>query len=300
MRSEDSRRALYRAPMVAAALGVGANLVLAAGKLAGGVLGDSFALVADAVNSLGDMVASAVVLAALAYAQRPPDAQHPYGHTRAEAVAGAGVAVLIVLSAAWIAWEAVRRLPEIDGAPARWTLGLAGANVVIKEALFRYKRAVGRRSGSQALLASAWDHRSDALASAAVLAGLTVVAVGGAAWSWADEAAALLVSAAIVWSGVALFRTSFSDLLDRQAEPELVREVIREAQRVEGVVTVESLRLRKSGLEYFADLHLEVDPDLTVTRGHEIGHRAKDRLLERFDRLRDVLVHVEPAAGRRR
>lgn len=295
MRSEQSRRTLYRLPMVAAAGGVGINLALGVAKLAGGVLGDSFALIADAVNSFGDVVASAVVLAALIYAQRPADAQHPYGHTRAEAVAGAGVAILIVLSAAWIAWEAARRLPDVHGPPARWTLWLAGANVVVKEALFRYKRRVGRRSGSQALIANAWDHRSDALASAAVLAGLVAVIVGGRAWMWADEAAALLVAVAIAWSGVALFRTSASDLLDRQAEPELLRAVAAEAQRVEGVVAVESLRLRKSGLEYFADLHLEVDPDLTVTRGHAIGHRTKDHLLERFERLRDVLVHVEPA-----
>lgn len=283
--------------MAAAAVGVAVNLALGGAKLAGGLAGDSFALIADAVNSFGDVVTSAVVLFALAYAQRPADAQHPYGHTRAEAVAGASVAVMVVVSACWIAWEAVRRLPDVHGAPATWTLWLAGANVAVKEALFRYKRAVGRRSGSQALIANAWDHRSDALASAAVFAGLVAVTVGGDPWRWADEAAALLVSAAIAWAGVALYRTSASDLLDRQAEPELVRAVAGEAQAVEGVTAVESLRLRKSGLEYFADLHLEVDPDLTVRRGHEIGHRAKDRLLARFDRLRDVLVHVEPAGG---
>lgn len=284
--------------MAAAALGMAVNLALGGAKLAGGLLGDSFALVADSINSFGDTVASAVVLVALLYAQRPPDPEHPYGHTRAEAVAGAGVAMLIVISALWIGFEAVRRLPVVHGLPAPWTLWLAGANVVIKEALFRYKRGVGRRSGSQALLANAWDHRSDALASAAVLVGLAAVRFGGPGWIWADEAAALLVAGAIAWGGFALFRTSASDLLDRQAEPELVRAVAAEAERVEGVVAVETLRLRKSGLEYFADLHLEVDPDLTVTLGHQIGHRTKDRLLERFERLRDVLVHVEPA-GRR-
>lgn len=295
VRDDLARRELYRRPMAAAAVGMAVNLALGAAKLAGGLLGDSFALVADSINSFGDTVASAVVLAALVYAQRPPDREHPYGHTRAEAVAGASVAMLIVLSALWIGFEAARRLPLVHGLPAPWTLWLAGANVAIKEALFRYKREVGRRSGSQALLANAWDHRSDALAAAAVLAGLAAVRFGGPAWMWADEAAALLVAAAIAWAGVALFRTSASDLLDRQAEPGLVREVAAEAMRVPGVVAVETLRLRKSGLEYFADLHLEVDPDLTVTRGHLIGHQAKDRLLDRFERLRDVLVHVEPA-----
>jgi len=209
------------------------------------------------------------------------------------------VAVLVVLSAAWIAAEAVRRLPVVHGPPAPWTLWLAAANVAIKETLFRYKLRVGRASGSQAMIANAWDHRSDALASLAVLAGLSAVLVGGEAWAWADEAAALFVAVAVLWAGAALFRTSASDLLDRQAEPEMLRAVVAEALRVEGAVAVESLRLRKSGLEYFADLHLEVDPGITVTRGHAIGHRTKDRLLERFDRLRDVLVHVEPAEGGR-
>lgn len=295
MHREESRSALYREPMVAAALGVAINLALGAAKLAGGVYGDSFALVADAVNSFGDVVASAFVLGALVYAQRPADDQHPYGHTRAEAVAGAGVAVVVVLSAAWIAGEALRRLPVVHGPPAPWTLWIAAGNVAVKEALFHYKLRVGRTSGSQAMIANAWDHRSDALASLAVLVGLGAVLVGGEAWVWADEAAALLVAVAVLWAGAALFRASASDLLDRQADPELLRAVIAEAQRVEGVVAVESLRLRKSGLEYFADLHLEVDPDVTVTRGHAIGHRAKDRLLDRFERLRDVLVHVEPA-----
>ena len=159
------RASLYREPLRAALLGLLVNLVLGIVKLAGGLLGGSFALVADAVNSFGDVVASGIVFVALLYAQRPPDLDHPYGHTRAEGVAGSNVALLVILSAAWIAWEALQRLPVTHPAPEVWTLWIAGANVVIKESLFRYKLAIGRRSGSRALIANAWDHRSDAFAS---------------------------------------------------------------------------------------------------------------------------------------
>lgn len=284
--------------MRAAALGLGVNVALGIAKLVGGILGDSFALIADSVNSFADVVASTVVLAALWYAQQPADEAHPYGHTRAEAVAGSNVALLMILSALVIAWQAVWRLPAGgDPPPAGWTLWLAAANVVIKETLFRYKLGVARRSRSRALVANAWDHRSDALASLAVLVGLAVIRFGGPGFAWADEAAALVVAGAIVWAGVALFHTSANELLDRQADPELVARVERTARSVPGVEEVETLRLRKSGLEYFGDLHIEVESGLSVADGHRLGHVVKDRLLREYPRLRDVLVHVEPWRG---
>jgi cation diffusion facilitator family transporter len=298
METRAERRTLYREPVRAALLGLVVNLTLGAAKLVGGLVGRSFALIADAINSFGDVVASLVVLFGLGYAQRPPDDVHPYGHTRAEAVAGSNVALLVVVSAAWIAWEALRRFPVPHGPPEAWTLWIAGGNAVIKEALFRYKLGVGRRSRSQAVIANAWDHRSDAFASLAVLVGLTLVLLGGPSLIWADEAAALLVAGAIAWAGVALFRTSASDLMDRQADPELLGRVEGAARAVAGIRDVETLLLRKSGLEYFADVHVEVDRDLTVAEGHELGHRVKDRLLREFPFLRDVLVHVEPARRR--
>lgn len=289
---------LYRDVTRAALLGLYVNLALAAAKLAGGILGHSFALVADAVNSLSDVVTTLVVLVALRVAQRPPDVEHPYGHTRAEGIAATNVAVLIAVSALALGWEAVQRIGSTHPLPPVWTLWIAGANAVVKEALYRYKVLVGRRTGSAAIVANAWDHRSDALCALAVLVGLAVVRWGGVAFLWADEVAALVVVAAIVWSGVRLFRSSASELLDVQAPDEFVRAIREAASSVAGVRGVEKLWVRKSGLEYFADIHIEVDPELTVAEGHRIGHAVKDRLVGQFPALRDVLVHLEPFADR--
>jgi cation diffusion facilitator family transporter len=263
-------------------------------KLAGGLIANSFALISDAVNSLGDSLTSLVVLFALWVAQKPADEEHPYGHTRAEAIAASNVALLIMLSALWIGWEAIQRFTTPHGLPPVWTLWIAAGNVVVKEALYRYKVRVGRRIGSAAIIANAWDHRSDALCSLAVLAGLAVVRWGGPQFVWADEAAALVVVAAIVWSSAALFRKSASELMDVQADEELVRQIRTAAERVEGVCAVEKLWVRKSGLEYLADMHIEVDAATTVAEGHRIGHAVKDQLVSQFASLRDVLIHLEP------
>ncbi|MHC2069671.1 cation diffusion facilitator family transporter [Bremerella sp. T1] len=285
---------LYREAIRAALLGLVVNLTLGIVKLVGGIAGGSFALISDAVNSLGDSLTSIVVLGALWYAQRPADQEHPYGHTRAEAVAASNVALLILISALFVGWEAISRLNTQHDIPPSWTLWIAGANVIIKEALYRYKRRIGQKTGSAAILANAWDHRSDALCSLAVLIGLSIVLWGGPACIWADEMAALLVVAAIAWSSGLLFRSSVSELLDPQADEKLVAQIRDTALQVPGVRHVETLRVRKTGLEYLADIHIQVDANLTVDEGHRIGHRAKDRLLHEFASLRDVLVHLEP------
>lgn len=288
--------AIYREVTAAALLGLAVNAGLGAVKLVGGVVSGSVALISDAVNSLGDVFTSLIILFALRVAQRPPDAEHPYGHTRAEAIAASNVALLIIFSALIIGWEAIHRFGVEHGPTPTWALWIAGANVLIKESLYRYKVRVARRTGSQAIMANAWDHRSDALSSLAVLIGLSVVRWGGSSLQWADEAAALVVVAAIVWSGVELFRRGASELMDVQASTDLLKNIREIAAGVPGVEGVETLWVRKSGLEYFADIHVEVDPNMTVAQGHRIGHLVKDQLLEHFSVLRDVLVHLEPAS----
>lgn len=275
-------------------LGLVVNLALGIVKLVGGLVGGSFALVSDAVNSLGDALTSVVVVAALWYAQRPADDEHPYGHTRAEAVAASNVALLIILSALFVGWQALIRITGQHDVPPVWTLWIAAANVVIKEGLYRYKVRIGKQTGSAAIVANAWDHRSDALCSLAVFIGLGVVRWAGPDYIWADEAAALVVVAAILISGVKLFRTSTSELLDPQADPKLVEQIRATAEQTPGVRQVEKLWVRKTGMEYLADIHIQVDAQLTVDEGHSIGHLVKDRLVENFATLRDVLVHLEP------
>lgn len=288
---------LYQEVNRAAWLGLGVNLSLGVMKIIAGSVAHSYALLSDAVNSLGDVVTTVVVLIALRLAQQPPDDEHPYGHTRAEAIAASNVALLIIISALALAWRTLDRPVGQAVIPPGWALVLAAVNVIIKEALYRYKLRVGTRTGSAAIIANAWDHRSDALCSFAVLVGLFLTRIGGQYGIWADTAASLLVIAVVVANGIVVFRRSVHELLDPQAGDDFVREIRGAAITMPGVLGVEKLWVRKSGLEFFADIHLEVDPEITVAEGHRIGHAVRDRLIEKFPPLRDVLVHLEPYAS---
>jgi cation diffusion facilitator family transporter len=294
----ESVEAMYRSAVRTAGAGLAINLVLGVVKLVGGIVGSSFALISDAVNSIGDSLGSGIMLFALRVAQKPPDSDHPYGHTRAESVAGLSVAWLIAFSAMTVGWEAVTHMFDRHSAPAAWTLWIAAANVVIKEVLYRVNKSIGERIGSQSLVANAWDHRSDALCSLAVVLGIAAVRWGGPKLVWADEAAALVVVAAILWSAFHLLRSSAAELMDQQADDATVDAIRQAALKVPGVSAVEKLRVRRSGMECFADIHVEVDPNMTVERGHKIGHDVKERLIKEITALRDVLVHLEPESNR--
>lgn len=292
--SNEAAKPLYKDVVRATLFGLVVNAVLGVAKLVGGLLSNSFALISDAVNSLGDVLTTLAVLAALQFAQRPPDSEHPYGHTRAEAIVGVNVALLIAVSALWVVGEAISRFSLLHDLPPNWTLWIAGANVAIKEMLHQYKIRVARRTGSRAILAHAWDHRADAFSAFAALIGLAVVRYGGPSYIWADEVAALVIVSAILLSAVKLFWESASELMDAQADPEFVEALRCDALAVSGVMGVETLWVRKSGLEYLADIHLEVDPEISVREGHAISHAVRDHLLVRHACLRDVLVHLEP------
>jgi cation diffusion facilitator family transporter len=293
--NHESIAGLYRSARTAAWAGLAVNAVLALVKLVAGIVGHSIALVADAVNSLGDGLTSLVLLYALGVAQRPADREHPYGHSRAESIAALSVAVLIGASAIGIAIESVRSLGRIHAVPPVWTLWIAAGSAVVKESMYQYKRRVARRTGSQALVAGAWDHRSDALCSLAVLVGLALVRYGGESVIWADEAAAIAVVGLILLAAVKLFRRNASQLMDEQAEEETIAAIRRVAEQTPGVVRVEQIRARRSGLEMFVDIHVEVDCDLTVGEGHRIGHDVQRRLVDGMTPISEVLVHVEPA-----
>jgi cation diffusion facilitator family transporter len=286
---------LYRDGRHAAAWGLGVSLGLGAVKLAGGLLGGSVALVSDAAHSLVDALISAALLVALVVAQRPADREHPYGHARVESIAGQGIAVVLIALALAIGWEALSGLGRPHTAPAGFTLAIAAGGAIFQEALYRRTSRVARRTGSSALLATAWDYRLDALGSLAVLAGVAAAKWGGPSWGWADHAAAAAVASTILWVGAGLLWDNAQVLMDRQADTDLLATVRKEAREVPGVLGVEKLRVRKSGLEYLVDIHIEVDPDLTVREGHAIAHRVKDRLIRGAGPVRDVLVHVEPA-----
>jgi cation diffusion facilitator family transporter len=199
---------------------------------------------------------------------------------------------MLALGIGWEAWTTRNRSRQ---APHSATLAIAAAGVICQESLSRYAKRTARRTGSLALLATAWDYRLDAFGSLLVLIGVGLAKWGGPAWHWADHAAAGLVVVTILWVGGSLFWVNFQELMDRQADPAMLSDVTREALSVPGVRGVEKLRIRKAGIEYLVDIHVEVDPNLTVREGHAIAHAVKDRVINRVDPIRDVLVHIEPS-----
>ena len=288
-------RPIYRQARRAAWLGVATNLVLGVGKLVGGILGQSFALTSDAAHSLSDVLTSAMVLVGIRISQKPADAGHPYGHTRAESIVASNVALMLILSAVWLGWQSACQIGKTHPLPAGWTLWIALASVGIKECLFQYKVRVGRRLHSSSIVADAWHHRSDAFSSLAVLVGLGIVRFGGPGWVGAEDVAALVVAGSILWAGVMLFRESLHELMDRQVEADFVQQVRHVAGEVPGVDGIEKVWVRKAGLEYSVDLHIEVDPNLSVRQSHLLAHRVREALLDAIVPIRNVLVHVEPS-----
>ncbi|MGO9463187.1 MAG: cation diffusion facilitator family transporter [Isosphaeraceae bacterium] len=290
----ESSANLYRDSRRAAMWGIALSLGLGLAKFVGGFAGHSLALVSDAVHSFVDAAIAGALVGALVVAERPADPEHPYGHGRLEAVAGAGLALVLLFLAAGIAWEAVATLAVERPPPETYTLVIAACGALVQEGFHRYASQVARRSGSGALMATTWDYRLDALGGLAVVLGVSLSKWGGPSWQWADRVAALGIATTVLFIGGRLLLDNTNDLMDRQAPQNILEEVRRAASMVAGVLGVETLRVRKSGLEYFVDIHIEVAPDLTVEVGHAIAHAVKDRIRDQVAAIRDVLVHVEP------
>jgi cation diffusion facilitator family transporter len=285
---------LYRDSRRAAAWGIALSLGLGLTKFIGGFFGHSLALMSDAIHSLVDAAISGALMGALLAAERPADQEHPYGHGRLEAVAGAGLALVLLVLAAGIAWEAISTLTQPHPPPHTYTLVIVICGALFQEVLHRYASQIARNAGSGALMATAWDYRLDALGALAVVIGVSLSTWGGPAWLWADRLAALAIAATIVFIGGRLLLDNTNNLMDRQAPAEILAKVRDASSTVPGVLGVETLRVRKAGLEYFVDIHIEVAPDLTVEVGHTIAHAVKDRIRAHVTAIRDVLVHVEP------
>jgi cation diffusion facilitator family transporter len=285
-RTERSLRATF--------LGIGVNILLVAGKLAGGLAGHSHALVADAMESLADILSSLIVWRAVLVAAEPADREHPYGHGKAEAIAAAVVSTLLLLAALGIAIVAGRRLfaPQFfapRAPPRAFTLFILIGVVLVKELVFRY-------ASHQAGLAEsgAVHHRSDAITSLAAAIGITVCLLGGPRFVYADDAAALFAAVIIGWNGWLLLRPALDELMDAAPSAGLLAQIRATAAQVPGVQAVEKCRARKTGFQYFVDMHLEVDPQMTVQQGHDIAHQVKARVRQAVPSVNDVLVHVEP------
>ncbi len=285
----------YARGMRSSLVGLGVNLTLAAGKLIAGLVGTSYALVADAIESLGDAIGSIIVWRGLKIASRPPDHNHPYGHGKAEPLAAALVAMLLFLAGIGIAFQAAREIAAPHREPHPFTLAVVLGVVAIKEILFRFMHRVGSETGSHAVRTDAWHHRSDAITSLAAAIGITIALVGGPGWEVADAWAALFASAIIIVTGWRMLRPSVDELMDQSPDSGLADDVTRVAEAWPKVHRIEKLLLRKMGLYFVADMHLEVHPEMTVRESHALAHSVKEDVQRRFPQIVEMTIHVEPA-----
>ncbi|HTL72518.1 MAG TPA: cation diffusion facilitator family transporter [bacterium] len=275
-------------------MGLATNLVLACSKLAAGIFGHSHALVADAVESFADIFSSLIVWRALVVAETPPDENHPYGHGKAEPIAAAIVSVMLMIAAGWIAVRSVAEIAEPHQSPAPFTLVVLIAVIAIKETLFRLVLRAADAVDSSAVRSDAWHHRSDAITSLAAGIGITVSLIGGKGYESADDWAALAAAGVIAFNGWILLRPALNELMDTAPDRELIEQIRTIAQTIPGVAAVEKTHVRKMGYQFFVDMHVEVDPQMTVEHSHQIGHAVKDKVREIIPTVRDVLIHIEP------
>ena len=272
------------------------NVVMACLKIMVGFVGASYALIADGIESMADCVSSLIVWNGLRLGSREADREHPYGHGKAEAIATLMAGIGLILSGGLIAWQALREITTSHEPPAGFTVPALIAIIITKELLFHFLKGQARQHDSQALLAEAWHHRSDSLTSICVLLGLCIAVFLGPEFAIADDVAALLVTLLIFRNGWLIMRPAIDELMDRNIEGDQFNKIHRQITSTPGVKAVETLWIRRTGRRYLVDVHIEVDPAITVREGHEIAHKVKDRLLsmKQLD-IENVGTHVEPA-----
>ncbi|MGA2888841.1 MAG: cation diffusion facilitator family transporter [Terracidiphilus sp.] len=273
-------------------VGIGFNLVLALFKCATGFMGHSFALIADGIESLSDVISSTVVYLGLSVAIKPPDEEHPYGYGKAEPIAAVIVSLALVVAAIVIGIESIRQIQTPHLLPNPYTLWVLFSVVGIKILLSRYVSSVGKGIDSTAVRSDAWHHLSDAITSTFAFIGISI-----ALWSRnpaADDWAALCASPIIIFNALRQLRTPFEELLDIAPSPQMEQLVRSVASGMPGVIGLEKCHVRKMGFRYYVDLHVVVDGTLTVRQGHNIAHDVEDSLLDKLPKIAEVLVHVEP------
>jgi len=270
------------------------NLVLALVKISTGVLGNSYAMIADGIESTADIFSSLMVWSGLRLSSKPPDQSHPYGHGKAESLAGLMVAVFLIGAAILIAVQSIREILTPHHTPAWYTLLVLVLVIITKEVLYRRMFRIGQSLDSSALKSDAWHHRSDAITSAAAFLGISIALIGGPGYEAADDWAALLACSVILYNGFRLLRPALDEVMDAAAPSDVEKQIRSIATDIEGVVEIEKCRIRKSGLGFLMDVHVVVNGDLSVREGHKIGHVVKERLLGSLLPISDVIIHIEP------
>jgi cation diffusion facilitator family transporter len=270
------------------------NILLAAIKWTAGILGNSYALIADAIESTSDIFASLLVVFGIKYSSRPADKNHPYGHGRAEPLITFLIVAFLLVSAFIIGRESIKNIQTPHEAPRSFTLLVLAGIIVWKEFSYRWVMKKGKKTGSTSLQAEAWHHRADAITSVAAFIGISIALTMGKGYESADDWAALFASGLIVFNAYKIFRPALGEIMDEQNYPQLKAEIREVSKEVNGVLDTEKLYIRKVGMKYHVDLHATVKGSLSVREGHDIAHLLKDTLLEKIPSIENVLIHIEP------
>lgn len=270
------------------------NVILAILKGFAGFFGNSYALIADAIESTTDIFASFLVLFGIKYASKPADENHPYGHGRAEPLITFLVVGFLIMSAFVIAYESIQNINTPHELPKPWTLIVLGVIIIWKEYSFRVVMKKAVQTNSSSLKADAWHHRSDAITSIAAFIGITIALVLGKGYEAADDWAALFAAVFILFNSYLIFRPALGEIMDEHFYDELVLEIRDVSSGVEGILGTEKCHIRKAGMVYHVDLHARVNSEITVREGHDLAHQLKDHLKEEIPKLGNILIHIEP------
>ncbi|HET8623890.1 MAG TPA: cation diffusion facilitator family transporter [Gemmatimonadales bacterium] len=288
-----------RRGMSTALIGLFVNAVLAVVKITAGIIGQSQALIADGIESTADLFSSLVVWSGLRIASRSADEHYPFGYGKAEALAAALVGLLLFAAAAAIAVESIRQILTPHFTPRPFTLLVLVGVILVKELWFRRVRRLSEDVGSTVVSADAWHHRSDAITSTAAFLGITVALIGGPGWESADDWAALLASAVIVRNAVGVVRPAIHDLMDRAPSESMLARVGAAASAVTGVRAIEKLKVRKVGMGYYVDLHVQADPEMPLHDAHVLSGKVKSAIRSAVPEVHGALIHMEPYEGGR-
>ena len=288
----SSKRAQRSIRVAQAGLLINAMLVIV--KIGTGILGRSYALIADGVESSLDIFSSLIVWRGVHVASRSADESYHFGYGKAESVAAAAVSLMLMGAAVGIAFEAVREIRSPHHLPAPFTLVVLVAVIAIKELLFRFVMREGEALESGIVQADAWHHRSDAITSGAAFLGISIALIGGPRYAAADGVAALFASVIIAFNGVRLLRPALADLMDQAPETELLDSIASEAARVDGVLYIEKVVARRAGVGHFVTVHVQADPHLTLHDAHELGGRVRSCIVENLPLVIDAMIHMEP------
>lgn len=273
---------------------IAGNTILALIKGFAGFFGNSYALIADAIESTTDICSSLLVLLGLKYAKRPADKNHPYGHGKIEPLITFIVVAFLVTSATIIAYESIQNIKTPHKTPKPWTLIVLGAIILWKEFSYRIVIKKSIETNSSSLKADAWHHRSDAITSVTAFIGISIAVFFGEGYETADDWAALFASTFIIYNSYLIFRPALGEIMDEHVYDDLIKEIRKVSIQVDGIIGTEKCFIRKSGMNYHVDLHAIVDGNISVKEGHELAHKLKKIIQQKISNIEDVLIHIEP------